>query len=179
MVDEVQPAVPDQQVGVAPRPVDVVDPRVEPQHPSGQVGRHRKGVQVEVEGTGQEVDAEVETAAGPEQVLHLLVGLTGCQDRVDLDADEVGHRQLQRPGKSRAHHLRDECLAALSGAAELDDVGAEVVRLHQTGQRPTLAQRRHVARGGDGGQHARQTTARSATRIPPRARTPGVARVEW
>ena len=38
VVDQLQPAVPEQHVRVAPGPVDVADQRVEPQHPAGQPG---------------------------------------------------------------------------------------------------------------------------------------------
>ena len=49
---------------------------------------------------------------------------------------------------------------ALAGGPPLDDVGAEVVGLHEPRQRPTLAQRGDVAGGGDGGQHSARQPSR-------------------
>src|SRR5699024_10822374 len=51
-------------------------------------------------------------------------------------------------------HLGDQHLHALPRGPPLDDVGAEVVGLHEPRQRATLAQRGDVAGGGDGGQHS-------------------------
>jgi hypothetical protein len=50
---------------------------------------------VEAEGAGQEVHTEVEAGARRQQVLHLLVGLGPAQQRVDLDEDQLGHRQTR------------------------------------------------------------------------------------
>jgi hypothetical protein len=70
VVDQVNPAVPQQHVRVAPRPVDIADQRVEPEDPAARTGstvrastsRHPVGSRPEV-GAG----------AGPKEVLDLLV----------------------------------------------------------------------------------------------------------
>ena len=67
---------------------------------------------------------------------------------------ELGHRQAERARQLAGDHLGDERLRALAGAAELHDVQAVVVGLDEAGQRAALAQRRHVARGGDAAQRA-------------------------
>ena len=53
----------------------------------------------------------------------------------------------RRAGQLADDHLGDQHLEALAGAAELADVGAEVVGLDDPGQRAALAQRRDVAGG--------------------------------
>ena len=87
----------------------------------------------------QEVDAEVQPRAAPQQVLHLLVGLPAGQSRVDVDRDEVGHGQAQSARDARGHHLGDERLQALARAAVLDHVRAEVIGLHEPRERPAFA----------------------------------------
>ena len=148
--------MPDQQVGVAPRPVDVGGEGVEPQDAGALVvgGAH---LAVDAERAGQEVDAEVGADAGVEQVLHLLVGLVAGELGVEVEHDEARGAQAE-PGRQAADdHLGDEHLRALAGAAELADVGAEVVALDDAGQAAALAQRGDVARDGDeresGGDH--------------------------
>ena len=69
--------------------------------------------------------------------------------RRHLDHDQLGHRQTDRPGELTGEHLGHERRRSLAGAAELGHVEAVVVGLHQAGQRAALAERLHVARGGD------------------------------
>ena len=60
-----------------------------------------------------------------------------------------------KPGGARdlaGDELGDQRLRSLPGAAELEHVHAVVVGLDDRGQRAALAQRRDVARGGDGAQ---------------------------
>ena len=145
--------MPEQQVRVAPRAVDVVYQRVEPQHLAGESRVYAEGGGVEVECARQEVDAQVQPGAGPQQSLHLLVGLAGRERRVHLNRHEIGYRQAQFPGQPRTDDLGDECLATLSCAAELDHVCPEVVGFHEPGERTALAQGRHVPGCKDGTQH--------------------------
>ena len=95
--------------------------------------------------SGQEVDAEVQPAAGLDQLLDLWVGLGGAEPRVELDRDELRDQQPERPSELPDDHLRDERPRPLPGAAELRHVEPVVVCLDEPGQRPALAQRRHVA----------------------------------
>ena len=108
---------------------------------------------VEAERAGQEVDAEVQPDAGGEQVLDLLVGLVLPDRGVEVDRHQVRGAQAEAPGQLADDHLGDEDLQPLPGAAELADVGAEVVGLDDAGQRAALAQGRDVAGRGDGGDH--------------------------
>ncbi len=153
VVDEPQAVVPDQQVGVAPGAVDIVDQRVEPDHTAGLHGVDLEGERVETEGTGQEVHAEVEPAAGLEERLHLGVGLAAADDRVQLDPGQLRHAQPQPAAELPADHLGDQRLAALAGAGEFHDIGPEIVRLDDAGERAALTQGRDVAGRRDFGEH--------------------------
>jgi len=131
VVDEVRRTVPAQHVDVAPGAVHVADERVEPQHAPREPRVDRERAGVEVERSGQEVHAQVQAGAAAQQVLDLLVRLRDAERRVQLDRHQLRHRQPQPAGQLPADHLRDEHRQALPGAGVLDDVGAEVVGLHQ------------------------------------------------
>ena len=109
----------------------------------GLLRRRRPGAVV-AEGAGQEVDAEVEADARGEQVLHLLVRLVAGDPGVQVDARRSGTR-TEGAGDLADDDLGDQHLGALSGAAELQHVGAVVVGLDDAGQRPALTQWRDVA----------------------------------
>ena len=148
VVDEPRVAVPDQEVGVAPRAVDVGGEGVEPQDVGRGVGRGWPRPVV-AERAGQEVDAEVEAQAGGEQVLDLLVGLVLGDGRLQVDDGHPRHVEAERPRQLADDDLGDEDLDALPGSAELQHVGAEVVGLDDARQRATLLEGGDVARGGD------------------------------
>ena len=187
VVDEVRRTVPAQHVDVAPGAVHVADERVEPQHPPREPRVDRERAGVEVERSGQEVHAQVQAGAAAQQVLDLLVRLRDAERRVQLDRHQLRDRQPQPAGQLSADHLRDEHRQALPGAGVLDDVGAEVVGLHQARQRPALTQRRDVPDGRDvaqrGGRHPRHDRIsgvglrrdQDATRTPTAARNAGDA----
>ena len=103
------------------------------------------------EGAGQEVAAEVEAEGRVEQVLDLLVRLVLRDLRVEVDGDHVRDADAEAPCELAHEHLGHQDPQSLSGAAELHDVGAEVVGLDDPGQRTALTQRRDVAGGGDAG----------------------------
>ena len=140
VVDHPEVAVPEQQVGVAPRAVHVRAERVQPDHPGRLLGPAGQ-LAVEAEGARQEVHAEVEAGAGVEQVLHLLVRLVAGDLRVQLQGDQVRGAQPDPPGQLADDHLGDQHPQSLAGAAELADVGAQVVGLDdaRAGCRPRAA----------------------------------------
>jgi hypothetical protein len=149
VVDDPEVVVPEQQVGVVPRSVDVRAERVEPQHPGGDLCV-RGEVAVVAEGAGQEVDAEVDPDTGAEQVLHLLVGLVAGQVRPEVEEHLSWRAEPDPLGQARDDHLRDQHPQSLPGAAELADVGAEVVGLDDAGEAAALPERRDVAGDRDG-----------------------------
>ena len=159
VVDEPQAAVPDQQVDVLGRPVDVRDEGVEPDDVGREVGIRaiagrcaRRGRRTRLEGqrARQEVEAQVQARAPIQQLLDLLVRLGPAEGRIELDEDDLGDRQPERPADLAGDELGDQRLRPLAGPAVLHDVQPVVVRLHQSGQRATLAERRDVAGGGHG-----------------------------
>lgn len=166
VVDEPRLAAQAQQVGVAPGAVDVVDQRVEPDDPSGLRRAHLEGERVEAERAGEEAHAQVGAAAGLEQFLHLLVGLTEPEHRVDVDGHQPRHPETQPAGEFAADHLGDQRLAALTRAGELQDVRAEVVGLDESRQRTALTQRRDVAGREDLSQHLCRPPVSSDLPVP-------------
>jgi len=135
------------------RAVDVRHERVEPHDIGRQRGVDRRiGRRRERQRAGEEVHAEIRSRAGDDELLDLGIGLGVPELGRDLDDDELGHRQPERPRELARQHLRDERALALAGTAELRDVHAEVVGLDEPRQRPALAQGVDVAGGGDGAQ---------------------------
>ena len=158
VVDEPGPAMPHQQVRVLRGAIRVGDQRVQPhdvrreRRIDDRAGRRRG--RVEGQRAGQEVHAQVAPRARANEVVDLLVGLCVAEGRIDLDRDDVGDRQTDRPADLAGQPLRDERAGTLAGAAELDDVQALVVRLDEAGQRAALPQRGHVSGGQDRPHHA-------------------------
>ena len=130
------------------------------------VGRERwvddsRGVadgRIERQRPGQEVHAEVDAAAGPDEIVDLLVRFRVAERRIDVDRDEVGNREADRAPDLAREPLGDERAGSLAGASELDDVEAVVVGLDEPGERAAFSQRRHVARGHDGSHHPQSLT---------------------
>src|SRR5690606_374536 len=118
----------------------------------------------------QEVDRQVAARAGLEQVLHLFVGLAGAELRVDVDDLEFGGAEAEAAGQLTGDDLGDQDPGALTRLPELDHVRAEVVALDHPGQRPALAQRRHVTRRHDLFQHVRNLSRAGERGLPPFAR---------
>jgi hypothetical protein len=84
VVDQPRPAVPDEQVAVPRGPVDVRRERVEPDDVGGELRADRAGDgRVEIERTGEEVDAEVLAVARRDQLVDLGVGLGPAERRVE------------------------------------------------------------------------------------------------
>jgi hypothetical protein len=149
VVDEPGAPVPDEQVRVARRAVDVGRERVEPDDVGRQLGidiGHRGGC--EGERPGQEVDAEVDAGARAQQVLDLGIGLGARELGGQRDRHELGDRQPQPPRQLAHDDLGHERRRPLPRAAVLRDVQPVVVGLHQAGQRPALPQGLDVAGSG-------------------------------
>ena len=153
VVDEPH-AAPLEQVGIAVRPVHVAHDRVEPQHAAGREGIDREGDGVVVQGTGQEVDAEVQACARAQQVLHLLVGLAAGQAGVDVDEHELGDGQARGAGRARPRSPRRR-------APCVPDRPRGTSRRRCRGRRPP---------SGRAGIPPRAAGSRTASRSPGRAR---------
>jgi hypothetical protein len=124
---------------------------------------------------GRKSTPRLRPAAGADQVLDLGVGLGARELGIELEPHQLGHREAERARELAAHHLGDERLRPLPGAAELAHVHAVVVGLDEPRQRPALAQRRDVARRDDR-PHSSSTTCSPAlsatlTERPPNSTT--------
>ena len=109
VVDQPELAVPDQQVRVARGAVDVGGQGIEPDDAGGEVGvdevLHGDGVG---QGAGQEIEREVEPAAGREEVLDLGIGLGLGEDGIELGEDDLGHRQAEEAADLAGDQLGDQ-----------------------------------------------------------------------
>ena len=162
VVDQIEPAVPHQQVGVARRAVDVADEGIEPDDARRQVRIGLFGNGVEVHSARQVVHRQVESRAGLDQVLDLRIAFGAREFGVQVHQRQVRHRQLQRLGESAGDHFGHQRLRALAGAAELEHVEAFVVGFHDGGHGAAFAQWGDVAGGGTEGE--RHQAARIARR---------------
>lgn len=99
MVDEAEGAVPEKEVGVAGRAVDVGEEGVEPDDQRGFGGRGGvAGGGVEHAGAGEEVHADVPADAALEQIADLGVGLVAAEFGVDAEEDELGDGEAEGAG---------------------------------------------------------------------------------
>ncbi len=165
---------PDHEVGAVHGPVDVHRERVQPDDAPGLPRVHREhlgDLGREVGAARQVVHAEVEPRAGVQQVPHLLVRLGLGERRVEVREHQLRHPQPQLPGQLAHDHLGDQRLAALRGAGELQDVGAEVVGLDDGGHGAAGTQGFDVAGGGDFGEHGASILTRRGV-DPPSPPTP-------
>ena len=148
VVDQPQVAVPAQQVRVAPASGRRSRPgrRTTAPRRLGRVDRVREGSKPER--AGEEVHPEIRAALARSSSWTSGSGsaraMTASSSRPPARAPAG-----RGPGQPAGDDLGDQRLDALTGAGELNDVGAQVVGLNQPGERTALAQRRHVPRGGD------------------------------
>lgn len=151
VVDEPGAFVPDQQIGVPGGAVDVGDEGIE-EHDlrrRQRVGaRARDGIVGDA--ARQVVEAQVQARAAVEGVEDLRVRLGRGERTVELDEDDLGHREAHCPRDLARQELGDQRLLALAGAAQLHDVEAEIVAFDERGDRAAFFERHHVARGRDG-----------------------------
>ena len=108
VVDQPEPVVPHQHVGVARRAVDVGDVGVEPDDRARRAsasGCSASGSNVDR--ARQVVERQVEPGAvRSDQVLDLGVGLGAREVGIELDEDDLGHRQAERRARSRRRPAR-------------------------------------------------------------------------
>ena len=115
VVDQPQAAVPDQQVGVLRRAVDVGGQRIEPDDRRGQlrVGRRARGRRVG-ERAGQEVEPDVAARARAISSWISGSGSARAELRVDLHEHDLGHRQPDGAGELAGHDLGHQRLRPLA-----------------------------------------------------------------
>ena len=107
VVDQPEPPVPGEQVGVLRRAVDVRGQRVEPDDRGGELGR-RLGADGRRVGqrAGEEVEPDVAARRGVDELLDLAVGLGAAQLRVELHEDDLRHGQARSRAPARRPRAR-------------------------------------------------------------------------
>src|SRR5262249_40370358 len=137
------------------RSIDVRDERVE----EDDAGRHRgigrrTGDGIEGDAAREVVEPEVQTGARLERQANFRIRLARCERATELDENDLRDREPGRASERARQELGDERLGALAGAAEFDDVEAEVVSLDEGGYGAALAKREDIPDGVYGAQHA-------------------------
>ena len=160
-----QPPVPHQHVRIAGRTVQVRRVCVEPDDRGGQLGVRLLRDRVEHHRSGQVVEREIEPGTGLDQMLDFRIRLGAGEVRIEVDENDLRHRQAQRAADLSCHHLGDERLGSLARAAELEHVQPVVVGLDDRRERAPFAQRSNVPGGGDGPQ-AHRCVKCSPTSMP-------------
>ena len=148
MVDQPQAPVPDEQVDIPGRSIDVRDQAVEPDDVGGESGIEL-GHRPERQGAGQKVESQVETGTALEKLLNFGIRLGRRERWVQLDQDDLGDGQAERPPELTSDQLGDKDPRPLACAVELHHVQPVIIGLDQTGQGTTLAQRGDIAGSGD------------------------------
>jgi len=155
MIDEPEPSVPAEQVGVARRAVDVGDEGVEEHDARGRDGV-RQGAHDRIEGDAprQVIEAEVQPGAGLERGEDLGIQLALGELAIELDKDDLGQEEPRGAGELPRQQLGDQHLGPLARAAELDDIEPEIVGLHEGRHGAALAEGQDITDGTDRAQPA-------------------------
>ena len=143
-------------LGLRQRAVDVADERVEPQHPAGEVGVGAASTAARSASSapGRKSTPRLRPALARSRSCTSSSGSRAAEHRVEVRPTSSGTGRSSARASPAATTSATSTLQALAGAAELHDVGAEVVGLHEPRQRAALAQRRHVAATRHRRQHA-------------------------
>ena len=134
VVYEPETIVPDQEVRVAWGAVDVGHQGIEPDDARGEVGIRRPYERVEAERARQVVQGKVQTCTSFRRSCISGSGSAAQLGR-EVDEHDLGHEEVEVAGYLACHELGHQRLAALSCTTELEDVGPEIVRLDDRGQR--------------------------------------------
>ena len=119
---------------------------------------------IKFRGAGHEGKPDVEAHRPPQQVADLVVRLGAGNLLRQRRQHDLRHRKAQGAPDLPHDELGDQRLLAVAGAAELDDVLAAVVGLHQCRQRAALPQRRDVPGDVDRAEHAGECSAGAVRR---------------
>lgn len=150
MVDEPELAVvPQKHIGVAPCAVDVGDKGVEPDDAGCFEGIGMVDGHVPRERAGEEVEAEVESAARLKEILNLLVAFGAPEVFVEVDKYLLGYTEMCGACELASYKFGYQCFGSMSAAPEFQDVLELVIGVDKRGERSSLAKREDVADGGD------------------------------
>jgi hypothetical protein len=154
VVDEVELAMPVEEIGVACRAIDVQGEGVEPY---GERGDARIGFVVcggvEHGGAGKIVEGEVEADTGAEEIADLLIGFVSSEGGVYLSEDQFGDVEVEGATDFAGYEFGYKGERALTGTTEFDYVETEVVGLNDCGKRAAFAESGDVLGRADGAKH--------------------------
>ena len=153
VVDQPEPAVPEQQVGLLRGAVDVRHERVEPDDVGGELGSSRAGRRRRraARRGGSRPRGSCPALAGM-QVLDLGSGSARPSAGSTSTTHELRHRETEGPRQLADDDLGDQRRGPWPAPRNFSDVEPVVVGLDEAGQRSALPQRGDVARRGDGAQ---------------------------
>ena len=183
MIDEPQLPVPASRFGLRAVRSTFVTKRVEPHDRRGELGAPGAGPATgsKVTRARQVVEREVQPGARLDQVLDLRrPARCAPSTGVELDQHDLRHRAGRARARSRRRRApRPAPCAPCPAPRNFSTYSPSSSRLDDGRQRAALAQRRHVARGGDG-PHPRHVSAlsRSGRRRGPVAGATGAPNVQ-
>src|ERR1051326_2485545 len=111
VIDHPEIAMPDEEVRVLRRAIDVRHERVEPDDGRRQpllAAQRAVDVRIECDRSRQKVEADVQPFALLQQLLDLRIGLRARDASVELHEHDLRHRQAERAGDLAGDHLRRE-----------------------------------------------------------------------
>ncbi len=88
-----------------------------------------------------------------EKATDFVVGLIAAEGSIDVDKDNLGYAQAQRPADFAGDEFRDQGKGSLAGAPKFHDVKPEVLGLGDRGERASLAEGEDIAGCVDGPEH--------------------------
>ena len=164
MIDEPQPAVPDQHVDVASdRAIHVANEGIEPNDARCQRRLRREHQGIEGHRPGQIVQRNVQAGARADKGLDFGVGFGAREFAGKVDEHDFRHRKSGQPADFAGQQLSDQGLGPLPGPAKFEYVQPFVIGFDNGRQRAALAQRSHITAGGDRPEfHRRKLTGSAA-----------------
>src|SRR5690606_24775292 len=140
MVDKPQFFVPPQHIGISYSAVYVHQQRIEPHDLRSEPGRNLCDKRIEGYGTGKVMQSQVESGAGLQQVLDLLISLRTSEGAVAVGKHYLRSLQPQCAGRLSTDEFRNERLPTPPRPAKFQHVQEIVITLHASRKWPAFPQ---------------------------------------
>ena len=167
VVDKVELPMPIEQVRVARSTIHILDESIEPDPKRSNLrGSSIFRCRVEHSRAWKVIQPNIDAVRGLEKATDFVVGLIAAEGSIDVDKDNLGYAQAQRPADFAGDEFRDQCKGSLAGAPKFHDVKPEVLGLGDRGERASLAEGEDIAGCVDGPEHYPFSLA-GAEMLPP------------
>ena len=167
VVDKVELPMPIEQVRVARSTIHILDESIEPDPERSNLrGSSIFRGRVEHSRAWKVIQPNIDAVRGLEKATDFVVGLIAAEGSIDVDKDNLGYAQAQRPADFAGDEFCDQCKGSLAGAPKFYDVKPEVLGLGDRGERASLAEGEDIAGCVDGPEHYPFSLA-GAEMLPP------------